>query len=208
MRRPVILVGGGGHACVVAEAIRSRPDLFELRGFVDPAPCNETVARLNLPRLGGDDVFSRHKDALAVLGVGPVPRSRRCEDVVARLEGLVAGWATVVHDRAWVSPTAVLGQGTVVMAGACVQSGAAIGRHVVINTASVVEHDVVLGDFVHVAPAAALAGGVQVGAGAYLGMGCRIRNEVKVGTEAVVAMGAVVILDVEPGNCVRGVPAR
>lgn len=204
----MILVGGGGHARVVAEAIRSRPDLFELRGFVDPDACEDTVSQLSLPRLGDDDIFSRHKNAVAALGVGPLPGSPRCEAVVSSLRGLVSGWATVVHERAWVSPSAVLGEGTVVMAGAVIQAGAAVGRHAVINTGAVVEHDVILGDFVHVAPAAALAGGVQVGGGAYLGLGCRVRNEVKVGARAVVAMGAVVIRDVESGSWVRGVPAR
>lgn len=201
----LLLVGGGEHARVVAEAARAQG--YRLDGFVDPAPCEETVTRLGLSRLGGDEAVAGYGEAV-IVGVGAVGVSPRRAEVVARLSPVVRRFATVVHPAAWVSPTATLGEGTVVMAGACVNSGARIGAHVVINTGAVVEHDVEVGDFAQVGPAAALGGGARLGRGCYVGLGARVRDHVTVGDEALVAMGAAVVADVPAGARVGGVPAR
>jgi acetyltransferase EpsM len=192
---------------VVAEAILSCPNFFDLRGFVDPAPCEETIARLDIPRLGGDEAIGRQGDAMAVMGVGALPRSNRVEEIVERVDPLVKGWMTVVHARALVSPSAKLGTGCVVLAGAFVNTGARVGDHVVINSGAIVEHDVALGDFSYVAPRATLAGGVKVGRAAYIGLGAGVREYIKIGERSIVGMGAVVVKDVPAGSTVTGVPA-
>lgn len=207
-RSTVILVGGGEHARVVAEAVRSRPDLFELIGFVDPEPCEETVTRLSLPRLGGDEALSKHKKALVLVSVGPTPGSITRERIVNKLVGTVAGFASVVHAGSWVSPTAIVEEGAVVLAGATVNSGARIGPHAVVNSGATVEHDVDLGAFVHIAPGATLGGGASVGASAHVGLGACVRDHVRVGSRALVAMGAVVVREVPDGALVKGIPAR
>ncbi len=206
--RPLVVIGGGEHARVVIEAARSRADLWDVFGFVDPEPCAETAARLEVPRLGGDDwAGTATPPPWLVLGVGAVGISRRREQIVARY-GPVAQWAAIVHAAAWVSPTAVVAPGAVVMAGAAVNSGARIGAHAVVNTGAVVEHDVVLGEFAQLGPGAAVGGGTVIEPHAYLGLGCRVRDHVRIGSEALVGMGAVVIGDVEARAVVVGVPAQ
>lgn len=207
-RQPVVLVGGGEHARVVAEAVRTRPDLFELIGFVDPEACEETVSRLSLPRLGGDEALSKHKKAFVLVSVGPTPGSITRERIVNRLVGSVAGFATVVHEAAWVSPSAVVDEGAVILAGAVVNSGARIGPHAVVNSGATIEHDVHLAAFVHIAPGATLGGGATVGASAHVGLSACIRDHIRVGSRALVAMGAVVVRDVPDGVLVKGVPAK
>ena len=205
----LVVVGGGEHARVVAEAARSRPDLWDVLGFVDPEPAEDTVLRLGLPRLGGDEwILTASPQPWLVLGVGAVGVSRRREQIVARYAARSATWATIVHAAAWVSPTAVLGAGAVVMAGAVVNSGARLEAHVVVNTGAVVEHDVVLGAFAQLGPAAAVGGGAVIEAGCYLGLGCRVRDHVRIGPGSLVGMGAVVVGDVEGGAVVAGVPAQ
>jgi UDP-perosamine 4-acetyltransferase len=192
----------------VAEAALSRPDLFQLLGFLDPAQCEETARRLGLSRLGDDDAAEQHQDALGVLGIGSIGPSPKRAEVERRLRTAFAGWAAIVHERATVSRSASVADGAVVFAGAVLQSGATIGRHTVVNTGAIVEHDAVIGDFVQVATSAVVGGGARVGAGSYIGMGASVRDHVTVGMNAFVAMGAVVVRDVADGAHVRGVPAR
>ena len=204
----LVVIGGGEHARVVVEAARSRPDLWDVSGFVDPKPCAETATRLGLPRLGDDDwVVTARSWPLLVLGVGEVGVSRRREHIVTRYAARAARWATIVHAAAWISPTAVLEPGAVVLAGASVNSGARLGAHVVVNTGAVVEHDVVMEAFAQLGPGAVVGGGTVVERGAYLGLGCRVRDHLRIGRETLVGMGAVVVADVEGGAVVAGVPA-
>lgn len=204
--RRVVLIGGGEHARVVAEAVRSVPELFELVGFVDPRPCEETARRLGLSRLGDDSAVP--PGVFGVIGVGAIGVSPVRAAIAARLTSKLAGWATVVHRAAWVSPTASLGAGTVVMAGAVMQTGARTGVHAVVNSGAVLEHDVVLGDYVQLGPGALVGGAAVIGDDSYISLGACVRDHIWIGARALVGMGAVVVADVEDGATVAGVPAR
>lgn len=204
----VVLIGAGEHGRVVAEAIRTQSGSIEFVGFVDQGPCEVTVARLEISRLGPLEALSEHPGLLGVVGVGAVGISGVRAGIVERLAPLLSGWARVVHASAWVSPTAEIGEGSVVLAGAIVNTGARIGRHVIVNSGAIVEHDVELGDFVQVSPGAVIGGGTRIGAGSYVGLGARVRDHVTLGTEVLVAMGAVVVSDLADRRKVRGVPAR
>jgi acetyltransferase EpsM len=208
MTDPVIMIGGGEHARVVAEALRSQQNAFHLLGFVDPQPCAETAQRLGLPRLGDEDALSQHAQAVGVIAVGMLMPDQRRRQIAVRLGPKLAGWARVVHARAWVSPTATVDPGVVVMAGAMVQTGARIGAHAIVNTHATIEHDVQIGAFTHVCPGATLGGGVQIGEGCVIGLGACIRDHVRIGNGVQVGMGSVVVHDIEDGARVKGVPAR
>lgn len=203
----LILIGGGEHARVVAEAVRSA-GTAELLGFVDPEPCAETVGRLGLARLGDEGVLDRYHGAHGVVAIAALANRGLRPSLAQRLGSRLAGWATIVHRSAWVSPTASLGEGTVVMAGAVVQTGARIGAHCIINSGAVLEHDVEVGDFGHVSSGAVVGGGARLGPNCQLGLGAGVRDHVSIGAGVVVGMGAVVVADISEGRQVMGVPAR
>jgi acetyltransferase EpsM len=206
--RDLIIIGGGEHARVVIEAALSVPDRWRVVGLVDPMACEETVARMNVPRLGDDDCLARFPDAALILGQGTQGPDDRRQRLVARTGAAPERWAVVIHNVAWVSPTADLGPGSVVLAGAVVNSGARIGHHCIVNTHACIEHDVMLGDFVHAAPGSIVAGGATVGKLSYLGMGSLVRDHRTIGQASLVGMGAVVTKSFEGGAVLVGVPAR
>jgi sugar O-acyltransferase (sialic acid O-acetyltransferase NeuD family) len=210
--RPVVIVGGGEHAGVVAEAVRSRPDRWVLVGFTDPRPGTHTPALASVEHLGADD---DHAARQAVLGPAERPAlvlgfrgSAATRGAATGVFGADATWATVVHARAWVAPSARLGDGTVVLAGAIVNAGAVIGAHCIVNTQAVVEHDVSLGAGSHVAPGAVIGGGTSIGRDATIGLGALVRDHLAIGDRSTVGMGAVVVEDVLADSTVVGNPAR
>ena len=209
-RRDLILLGGGEHARVVTDAVRSVNGAWQLIGFVDEEAAGHPHELDGLPRLGDDDWLSESINVgqagegwWLVGAVGDGQARRR----LAQRFG-TARWATIVHAAAWVSPSATLRPGAVVLAGAVVNAGAFCGEHAIVNSGAVVEHDVVVGAFSHVAPGAVIGGGTAVGEGAFIGLGARVRDHVSVGPHAVVGMGAVVVADVPAFATVIGVPAR
>ena len=203
-RRRLVIVGGGQHARVVAEAARAGT-AWDVVGYTDPDGANDAMTRLGIPFLGDDDTAAAANDAWLVIGFGVTLEARRA--AVERL-GTGTRWATVVHPEAWVSPTATLEPGVVVIADAVINTGATVGAHAIVNSGAIVEHDVRVGAFAHVAPGATIGGGATIGEAAMIGLGAAIRDHVTVGEGSVVGMGGVVVKDVPDGGTVVGVPAR
>jgi sugar O-acyltransferase (sialic acid O-acetyltransferase NeuD family) len=201
--RPLlVLVGGGGHGIVVAEAAKASG--WRLGGFLDDNP-DAIVRDAGLRSLGGLlDNPARHAKARRIVCLGDLALRRRTVDSLVRH----ASWGTVVHPAAYVSPSATIGRGVFVAPGAVVHSFAVIGDHAIINSGAIVEHHCVIGENTHVAPGAVVAGACTVGRDTLVGVGARLIPKVRVGDGVVVGAGAVVIGDVPGGARVLGVPAR
>lgn len=209
-RHDLVIVGGGEHARVVADAARSLPERWSLVGFTDRDPGPGAAERLGLEHLGDDDALlgstvpRRSPDApWLVLGIGDLATRRT---LAGRFTA--SSWAAIIHRAAWVSPSAIVAEGAVVLGGAIVNAGAWIGVHAIVNSGAIVEHDVEVGPFAHLAPGAVIGGGARIGPGAFVGLGAAVRDHVEVGADAIVGMGAVVVADVPAGATVVGVPAR
>jgi len=211
MTLPIIIVGAGGHAVVVADALLLTG--ARVLGFTDADPSRQGRMLCGLPVLGDDRILDGHTPESVQLanGIGGVG-SRRGEplrrDVQQRLAANGWTFVSVRHPSAVVSPFARVGDSAQLLAASVVQARADVGVGCIVNTAAVVEHDVELGSFVHVAPRALVCGGVSVGANCHLGAGAVVREGLRLGAYTVVGAGAVVIRDFGGGGALIGVPAR
>jgi len=198
MPQGITIIGGGGHAKVVLDAMRG-VGMF-IRGFVDDqSPCALTGT---IDHLGSIDTVQ--EDHRVFLAIGDVHARRR---VLGRLgSARIAG--PVIHTGAIVSPSASVGEGAFVGAGAIVNAEARIGAHAIVNTGAIVEHDCRVGINTHIAPGCVLGGGVEVGDDALVGLGARVLPGVEIGRGCVIGAGTVVTRDVGAGQTVVGVPGR
>lgn len=211
MSPSIIVIGAGGHAAVVADALLAAGR--KVLGFTDSDRSLWGQARCGLPVLGDDGVLKEQSPTSVVLGNGIGGVGRRQGDALRKTvqERLEAdGWCfvTVVHPKAVVSPFARVGAGAQLLAGSIVQAGADVGLGCIVNTAAVVEHDVILGDWVHVAPRALVCGNVVVGSGTHVGAGAIVRQGLRIGVDTLIGAGAVVVRDIPGSSLVMGVPAR
>jgi UDP-perosamine 4-acetyltransferase len=197
--RQTILLGAGGHASVVLATATAAG--LEVAGVCDPVLAGQADGCWKGIRiLGGDEWLLRaNADEVMLLnGIGFLPGS----DVRARIHEfwLERGFrfATLVHARAWVEPSAALGEGAQVMAGAVVQAEVELGRNCIVNTSASVDHHCRIGASAHIAPGATLCGAVEVGARAFVGAGATIVQGIRIGAHAVVPAGATVRHDLLP----------
>lgn len=199
MSRPIIVVGGGGHAHVVIDAlIRGGVAVI---GICDPALSKGTLGPLGVLVLGDDSALSGYSPSNVDLvnGVGSTASTDARRHVFETFGGRGYRFVSVVHPSAVIAHDVKIEEGSQLMAGVIVQTGTAIGRNTIVNTGSCIDHDCRLGDHVHVAPGVTLSGGVVVGSNTHIGIGASIIQSVIIGDHCLIGAGAVVLTNVEDG---------
>jgi len=204
--RPFIILGGGGHACVVASTLRQLNET--ILGFTDPD--EEASLGDDVEHLGGDATLTDYATSEVVLavGVGSSSDNARRTRLFAEQKEHDFEFPSIVHPNAFVAPEAFLGPGCQIMAGAVVQPGTSLAENVVVNTNATVDHDCDVGPHVHVAPGATLSGNVSLDRRVHVGTGASIIQGVRIRARSVVGAGAVVTENVAPDQTVVGIPAH
>lgn len=208
MTVPVIVLGAGGHAKVVIDALLAGG--AQVQGIVERDASLLGRNIFGVPVIGGDEmVLSYPVDrVLLCCGVGSVRQPQRRRAVFERFRARGYRFVTVVHPRAIVGRGVDIGEGAQIMAGAVIQPGARIGMNVIVNTGASVDHDCRIGDHVHLAPGVTLSGEVEVGDGTHIGTGATVIQGIRIGSECLVGAGTLVIRDVADAETVIGVPAK
>lgn len=188
-RTRLLVVGAGGHGRSVAEAAELSGQ-FAVVGFLDDSlPAGETV--LGVPLLGPVASMADHR-ATADQTIVAIGNNTVREKLMHQLAEAGFEWATVVHPRAIVSPSAVLGKGSAAMAGAIVGTEARLGVGSIVNCGAVVDHHATVDDFGHLGVNASMAGGTVLGRGAWMQAGSALGYGVKVAAGITLAPGEAV----------------
>lgn len=206
--KKIVLIGGGGHAKVIIDIIRSTNE-FEIVGITEKN--SEVKSILNIPILGADSILEELFNngveyAFICIGINQDINLRNM--LYRKIKEIGFRIPTLIHRQAIVSPYVKIGEGTCVMAGAVINPDAEIGNNSIINTDALIEHDCIVGDNVFISPGAILAGNVTIKNNSLIGMGSKIIEGKVIGNNVIVGAGAVVIDDINE-NCIAvGVPAK
>jgi len=196
MKKNILLIGGGGHAKVVADAIKKAGD-FAIFGIIDPMfPAGSIISGIKV--LGGDDKLKLFFDKgikNTFIGIGSIGDCAIRKRVDHFLKPIGFTMPVIKHPSAIIGDDVELGEGTFVAAGVVINPGTKIGRHAIINTSSSIDHDCLIGDFVHIAPGVTLSGGVKVGDEVHIGIGSNIVQNINIGKRCFVKAGSIISTD-------------
>ena len=201
----LVVVGAGGHATVVVDALiaTGRAPSFILDD--DPAKRGALVGGVAVRGPLADVTPPEFRRYWLVVAIAKSDLRRQLVDL---LLGHAATLCGVRHPSAIVSPQAVIDPTAQIMAGVIVNAGAKLKAHAVLNTGCIVEHDAVVSEFAHVGPGAVLAGAVVLEEGAFAATGAKVCPFVRLGAWSTLGAGAVALRDVPAGAVMAGVPAR
>lgn len=208
MSMPVIVLGAGGHAKVLINALQLCS--VEILGITDPDPALIGHEILGVSVIGTDDKLKDYsvEKVHLVNGLGSVSLPKaRCK-IFEKYKKLGFVFATVVHPTAIIAAAVKIGEGAQLMAGVILQPGVCIGDNVIINTRASVDHDCAIGSHTHIAPGVILSGDVKVGIGGHVGTGASMVQGVGVGNDCLIGAGSVVLKDLPDGVKAYGCPAK
>lgn len=190
---PIILIGGGGHAAVLADILLGQHR--DILAVISPTETDGRSIFAGIERLNSDDKIKQFDPSQVRLvnGIGMMPRSKLKQQINEAYSALGYIFETVIATDAIVSCYATLQQGVQIFAGSIVQSGSVIGAHSIINTGVVIEHDCRIGTYNHIAPRAVLCGQVATGTGVYVGAGATVIQSLSLAKDTIVAAGATVV---------------
>ncbi len=199
---PIIILGAGGHAKVVAEILTLTNQ--EILGYLTPELVPGEVFN-NGKILGNDDTIDRYNplEIELVNGVGSLPNCTIRRRLAKMMRDKGYHFKSVIHPNTIISKDVQMGEGVQIMAGSIIQAGCQIMSDTIVNTGSIVDHDCVLEERCHLAPAVTLSGGVRVGKETHIGTGANVIQGISIGQNCLIAAGASVYKNVESHTTVK-----
>jgi len=197
MNKPIVVLGGGGHASVLVEILRQLNQ--PIAAIVSPKLDENKLVFVGIKHLiNDDDVLSFPPDSvLLVNGIGSLPGNQLRQEIYLRFASLGYHFLTLVSPHAIVSDYARLEDGVQIMANAVVQTGVEIGDNSIINTSASIDHDCRIGAHNHIAPAVTFSGDVTTGDSVHIGTAAIVIQGVHIGFNAVVGAGSIITKSVD-----------
>jgi sugar O-acyltransferase (sialic acid O-acetyltransferase NeuD family) len=199
-KKPLILIGGGGHCKSCIDVIEAT-NYWNITGILDGA-FEKGQFVLNYPVIGTDADIA---DLVAagnyfLITVGQIKSAAIREAIFNTLKSKNAKIATVISPRAIVSKYASIGAGSIIHHLCVVNSAVHIGENNIINTAAIIEHDVQIGNHNHISTCAVLNGNVTLGNASFVGSGSIVLNGISITNNVVIGAGSFVIKSIDdPG---------
>lgn len=207
MQKKIIVFGAGGHARVVADAIRACGE--EVFGFADEVSPERKGQIFEGARvIGGFEELLKladDNDVEVVIGFGQCAARY---SFVQELKRHSLFLRTIIHPRATISPSAQLSAGVYVGPNVVIEADCHIGEASIINCGANICHECVIGHAVAVCPGVMVGGKSRIGDKTWLGIGSTVIDKITVGAGCFVGAGAVVVSNVPDGVLVCGVPAK
>ena len=165
--KKLLILGAGGYGKTIAD-VAAQLGCYEQIAFLDDVSADSRV-------LGRCTDYLQFADGSTEMypAFGNNELRMKWLDMLEE-EGITV--PTLVHPRAYVSPSAKVGAGTVVLPLSVVNTNVTVGNGCIINIGALIDHDSVVGDGTHLAPGAIVKAENRVPEGIKIDSGEVIKN--------------------------------
>lgn len=209
VKKPVLLIGAGGHAKVLIELIHQSDDYYIEAVIGRNDEIHEEIMGYKI--LKGDIYLADYKAKginLVAIGIGGYTNNNKRKDLFRNLKNDGYKIINLVHPSAIVSQSVVLGEGVVIFSGVTINTEVIIGDNTVIATGANIDHETIIEDHVLISAGVTVGAGNIIKQGALLALGANVISRVVIGENTLVAAGAVVVSNVAKDTVVYGIPAK
>ena len=204
----IIIIGGGGHAKVIASVLKKSP-LWNPLGYID---LSDKGPLLGLPYLGNDEqlteIIKKNNVLNAAIGIGQIKNVESRKNIISKIHKTGLKFPPIISNEAIINEEVSIGEGTVVMDGVVIQPGVSIGEYSIINTGATVDHDCKIGNYVHVAPGVNISGDVKILENVLIGTGAQITQGIEITHDVIIASGSTISKKIVIPGIYAGIRAK
>ena len=144
----LIILGAGGYGRTIAD-IANQTDLYDRIEFLDDNASDGVIGTIA-------DVESFIDENICFYPA--IGNNKLRDELITRIGSAGGRVVSIVHQSAYISPTAKIGNGVAILPNASVGTNVVVADSCIINMNAIVDHDTVLGKCVHLAPGAIVKG--------------------------------------------------
>lgn len=190
---PVIIIGGGGGAKMIIDSLK-HSNKYKVVGILDDkleigynVMGVYVVGNLN-------DVKKLLKIEISnfILAFGVLSQRNARYDLYLKLKQMGCIFPNVIHPKAIVEESVVMGEGNVILAMANVGSCVKMGNLNYINNNALISHDCELHENIHLAPASVLASSIIIESNVLIGMNSTLYYGITIGYGSTILNGLII----------------
>ncbi|MFC2151961.1 acetyltransferase [Bacteroidota bacterium] len=192
MKKPIILIGGGGHCKSCIDVIEQN-NQFQIKGIVDlPEKKGQDILGYQIFATDDDLKVLSHEYKYFLITLGQIDSADRRKTLFNALKEFNITLPVIQSPLAYVSPHAEVGEGTIIMHNALINSNAKIGNNCIINTKALIEHDVQIGNHCHISTGAIVNGSTVIGDETFFGSGAVSKENIKIPAKSFIKANSIV----------------
>lgn len=189
------LIGSGGHAGVVIDAVR-RLGEFDISHVICEVNGGSKRHGYNVEKWLEEIPYP---NLFHFIAIGD-------NAIRERISKHEFSYVNVFHPSAEYSKQICCG--SYFGANSVVGNNSKVGNFSIINTGTILEHDSVVGDYSHLASGVITGGNVKIGSRTMIGLGSIIQDGITIGNNCIIGMGSVVTKDIPDDEIWWGSPAE
>jgi len=209
MKKPeIILVGGGGH-CKSCIDVIEQEGKYQIKGIIDLPEFQEQNV-LGYPIIGTDDDLPNlaKKGYFFLITLGYLGNSNIRESIYDSISANGGELPYIISPLAYTSKHSKIGRGTIIMHHAIINANTEIGENCIINTKVLIEHDCVIGNHNHVSTSTVINGSCRIGDSCLIGSSSVLKHNLSIVSNCIIGQGSVIVKDISKEGIYFGNPAK
>ena len=182
---------------------------YEIIGFAANEEFCTKETHLDLPVFAIEELTKKfEKDAIEVfVAVSYTKLNRVRKNVYNEVKKLGFKFASYISSKAFVWPTAKIGENAFIFENNVIQHGVTIGNNVILWSGNHIGHQTKIEDHVYISSHCVISGFCKIGEYSFLGVNCTVNDFKEIAQDTIIGSGAVITKNTKKGTVMVSKPA-